>query len=87
MAKFTTLSKMEFKVTLEMTEEEARALDALIGYDVNEFIKNFYTFLGKVYMEEHEEGLRSLFHSRDDLRNQLHKITYARNTFYSKKEE
>lgn len=50
-------------VTICLSEEEARALDALAGYNVNEFLEVFYANMGKAYLEPHEAGLRSLFES------------------------
>ncbi|MCX5478486.1 hypothetical protein OSH08_05690 [Kaistia geumhonensis] len=38
-----------------------RALDALVGYGVDAFLKVFYEKLGEAYMRPHEAGLRSLF--------------------------
>jgi hypothetical protein len=46
---------------LELDEGELGALDALVGYGVEPFLKVFYAELGKSYMERHEKGLRSLF--------------------------
>ncbi|MHC4179286.1 MAG: hypothetical protein ACYSWU_17370 [Planctomycetota bacterium] len=42
-----------------INEVEARALDALAGYGDNAFIEAFYEKLGKAYMRNHEDGLRS----------------------------
>jgi len=54
-------------VTLELvftiTEDEARALDALVGYGDDSFIEAFKEKLGKSYLEGHETGLRSFFQS------------------------
>lgn len=52
-----------FKVTMELTESEARALDALAGYGTDEFLKVFYQHLGKAYLSPYEHGLRTLFDS------------------------
>ena len=51
--------KAEILVTL--TEEEARALSAVVGYNPTDFFKVFYEHLGKTYLAPHEIGLRSLF--------------------------
>lgn len=63
MAKLTARPLMELQVAFAVSEIEARALDALVGYGDDEFIEVFYTKLGKAYMEEHEAGLRSFFKS------------------------
>lgn len=46
-------------VKMVISESEARALDALVGYGDDAFIKAFYENLGTSYMKPHEEGLRS----------------------------
>lgn len=50
---------VELKVTLEISEGEARALNALACYGEKEFIKVFYEKLGKVYLEPYEKDLKS----------------------------
>lgn len=53
--------KVEYEITLNLTEVEARALDALVGYGHEGFLKVFYEHMGKHYMKPHEAGLISLF--------------------------
>lgn len=53
--------KVEATAVLELNEDEIGAIDALIGYGVESFLKVFYEKLGKAYMEPHEAGLRSFF--------------------------
>lgn len=82
MAKLLERPTVELRVALILSEEEARALDALVGYGDDAFIKVFYEHLGKAYMEKHEEGLRALFQSvRDFLPGILERTTRARATF------
>lgn len=50
-------------ITIRLTEPEAAALDAIVGYGADEFLKVFYEHLGKGYLAPHESGLRSLFDS------------------------
>jgi len=38
----------------------------------------FYKYMGEHYLKPHEDGLRSLFDSRENLLKQLHKIKNAR---------
>lgn len=45
------------------TESELRALDALVGYGHEGFLKVFYEKMGRHYLEPHEAGLISLFES------------------------
>jgi hypothetical protein len=71
MAKFENKPRLNFEVVLQLTEEEARALDALAGYEINSFLQAFYTNLGESYMKPHEKGLITLF---EDARNYLRPI-------------
>jgi hypothetical protein len=50
--------KVELELVLTISEGEARALDALSGYNIDTFIKTFYEQLGKHYMTPHEQSLR-----------------------------
>jgi len=68
MAKITAKVGVNFEILLTLNETELRALDALVGYGVDPFLKVFYEKLGKAYMEPHEKGLRSLFDKIDELR-------------------
>lgn len=61
MAKLKQQPLVNVTATLEVNEAELRALDALVGYGDDAFLKLFYQHLGTVYMKPHEEGLRSLF--------------------------
>lgn len=54
-------SRITVEVQALLTEEEVRALDALVGYGIEPFLKVFYEKLGEAYMRPHEKGLRSLF--------------------------
>lgn len=76
-------SKQEFHIQLELTEEEARALDALVGYGGETFTKHFlptfYEKLGKHYMTPYEKGLAKLFDNiRQNIGSSLKKINQAR---------
>ena len=62
MAMIKSQARIEFSVTMvKLTETEARALDALVGYGDDAFLDMFYRNLGKHYMQPHEQGLRQLF--------------------------
>ncbi len=51
---------VSFTLQLTLTEEEARALDAIVGYGDKAFLEAFYEKLGKAYLEPHEKGFISL---------------------------
>lgn len=74
--------KLDLKATLVLEEEEVRALDALVGYGDDAFIKAFYEKLGRAYMEKHEEGLRSfLITIRKSAPAVLHDMNRVRDAF------
>lgn len=56
-------SNADFEITfiLKINETEARALDALVGYGTDVFLREFYKHLGSYYMKPYEMGLRSFF--------------------------
>lgn len=61
MSKVSLSSKIEFEVTLKLTEEEAKALNTIVGYGPDKFVEWFYKNLGQAYLKPHEQGMRSLF--------------------------
>lgn len=63
MAKINGVPNISARITIELSEAEAAALDALVGYGVDSFLDVFYTKLGRAYLQPHEHGLRSLFTS------------------------
>lgn len=74
--------KLTIEITLKLTEEEARALDALSGYGADEFLDVFYEKMGRAYLQKHETGLRTLFQtSRDVLPGILKRLDKARTEF------
>jgi hypothetical protein len=74
--------KIELQVTIALTEAEARALDGLVGYGDDAFVKAFYESLGQHYLKPHEAGLRSLFRSvRAQLPCVLDRVNAARKAF------
>ncbi|RSC37315.1 hypothetical protein EGT36_08615 [Agrobacterium sp. FDAARGOS_525] len=52
---------VQFTSTLTLTETEMRALDAIVGYGFDSFIKVFKRDLGENYIQSHEDGARALF--------------------------
>lgn len=82
MARIEARPTIELKVSFALTEPEARALDAMVGYGDDAFIKHFYEGLGQAYMRDHEQGLRSLFQSvRSQLPGVLGRVDAARKAF------
>ena len=73
----------ELRVTLELTESEVRALDALFGYGEDRFLQVFYQEMGTAYLKPHENGIRSLHQTiRDITSGPLAKIDVARKSMY-----
>ena len=61
MAEIRPTARVTCEATFVLNEIECRALDALIGYGIEPFLKVFYEKMGRTYMEPHEQGLRDLF--------------------------
>jgi len=82
MANMKPMVDIELKVKTTLTEAECRALDALVGYGVDAFLKVFYENMGKSYMQPHEAGLRALFETVGrDVRPYLASVDMARKVF------
>lgn len=83
MAKTIGRPTVQLHVDIQLTELEARAIDALVGYGDDDFVKVFYEKLGKAYMEKYEAGLRSFFKSmREQLPQLLSRADEARKVFH-----
>ena len=88
MAKICEAPKVDLKLTFVIDEDEARALEALAGYGVDQFVAAFYEKLGKGYMERHEQGLRSFLESINAfVPRSLGKIDRARKAFDGSKND
>lgn len=89
MAKIDSRATIQATVTLALSESEAAALDALVGYGVEPFLKVFYKELGEAYLKPHEAGLRSLFESVSagdaSVYAHLRRSADAREVFYGRK--
>jgi hypothetical protein len=82
MAEIAAKPTVTLKIVIALTESEARALDALVGYGDDAFVKAFYERLGEGYMKDHEGGLRSLFKSvREFMPGLLSRTNAARKSF------
>lgn len=72
---------VEFKVNIELTENEARAWDAIVGYGWGPFIKVFKEHLGTHYIKNYEKSAENMFiHTRSSIGSQLHNIDAAKKT-------
>ena len=82
MARIVQRATVDIEAVFSVTEAEARALDALVGYGDDAFIKHFKESLGEAYMRDHEDGLRSFFRSvRDFMPGILKRADDARRAF------
>lgn len=85
MAKISGRPIISGTVTIELTEAEAGALDALVGYGAKSFLKAFYEHLGEAYLKPYEAGLLSLFDSvrcgDASVKSFLNKLREARKVF------
>lgn len=82
MAKITAAPRIQLLVNFEVSEAEARALDALAGYGDDAFVSAFYEKLGEAYMKKHEAGLRQFLKSvRDCVHPAIAQIEDARKVF------
>lgn len=81
----TSSANISGRVYLELTENEARALDAIVGYGADEFVKWFYKNLGTHYLKPHEQAMRSLFEKcRSELPRHFKAFDTAREAFNQK---
>lgn len=71
-------TKVDFKVTMELTENEAKALEAIIGYGFKPFIEMFYKHMGKHYLQPYESSAKALFEKRQEITYQLYNIEQVR---------
>lgn len=74
-----TTAILSFSAVLTLNETEVRALDAIVGYGDDAFLKVFKEKLGAAYIRDHDAGLRSAFEAiRRDVLPALHEIDQAR---------
>ena len=82
MKRFIQQPYVETRATIELSEVEMRALEALIGYGVQPFLDVFYQHMGKHYLRPHEAGIRSLFETiGSDIPDVLRRADAARQAF------
>jgi hypothetical protein len=76
-------AQVEFSIKFTLTKGEAQALDAIVGYGVEPFLKVFYEHMGKAYLQPHEKEMRKLFERvKNDLPCEVRKIEKAENAIY-----
>jgi len=63
MAELYGAPKLDVKITLVLSAQEAQALYALTEYGDMPFLECFYKCLGKDALQPHEQGLRDVFAS------------------------
>lgn len=70
---------MEFAVNIQLTEGEARAWDAIVGYGWEAFISVFEEKLGKHYIAPYKVDAKRMFEqTRSTIGMQLHGIEAAK---------
>lgn len=78
--KVTTSISLSVQITL--TETEARALVAIMGYEADGFIRGFYKQMGRHYLEPHAHAVPGLFKSvKEQLNPALCRVDAARTAF------
>lgn len=82
MSRFITKARIEVSASINLTESELRALEALASYDVEQFLKFFYGNIGTHALKPHESGIRSLFAAvRSEVPALLQSFSQARKAF------
>lgn len=80
--KIKSTSKLDVQIILSLTEQEARALEAIVGYGTEAFLKCFYQHLGEHYLKPHEDGVKTLFETiKLELPKHLRKADNARDAW------
>ena len=79
--KIKSTSEFKVDILLSLSEQEARALEALTAYGTDSFLEVFYKCLGKACLSPHEQGLKSLFETiKKELPQHLEKADTVRRT-------
>lgn len=81
MANVSICGAFKATVLIEVTEQEAGALEALFSYNVAFFLKTFYEEMGQAYLQPYEEGIVSLHNSRGAFKSALDRLKEAREVF------
>lgn len=82
MAQIWSRPEIKLKIALELNEEEARALEYIASYNIEDLLKILYTHMGERPIDEHKQGIISLFKTvRMPLGKWIRKVDDARKTF------
>jgi hypothetical protein len=74
------IADIDAKIVLILSEDEARALEAIVGYGPEKFIEWFEKNHGKHYISKAKLGIKSLFETtRRELPQHISKLEDARN--------
>ena len=85
MGKIKSTSNLDFKLTLELNEMEANALNQICNYESKDFLKVFYEHMGKSYLQPYEDGIISLFKTvKEELGQHIYKINKVRKVLDNK---
>jgi hypothetical protein len=86
MAKIEQRPQIECECIIRLTEPEMRALDAIVGYGWDGFIKTFKQHMGQHYIRDHEAGGKLLFETvRQHIPSILRRADDARAVFQGEK--
>lgn len=86
MAEIAGQPRITLRVTMSLSEEEARALEAIASYDHQVVLQLCYQHLGRAYLQPHEGGFLSLLRSaREHLPRLLKRADEARAVFDGEK--
>jgi hypothetical protein len=86
MVKIEQRGKIECDCVIRLTEPEMRALDAIVGYGWDGFIKTFKQHMGQSYIRDHEAGGKLLFETvRSLIPSILRRVDQAREVFDGEK--
>lgn len=70
--------EVEMNIKLFLSKDEAKSLDAIVGYGSDSFLEIFYEKLGKAYLKPHEKAMRTLFEKLSkELPIEINKIEVA----------
>ena len=82
MAKIEAKTVINGRIVLSLSEIEARAFDALVGYGHEDFLERFKEKFGKHYMQGFEPGFYELWETvRKIMPTELGRIDAARKAF------
>ncbi len=86
MAKISAKADLDLQITFTINEQEARALQALVGYGDEAFLRVFYEKMGRSYLRPHEAGLLQFFATvRASVSGPLDRVDEAREVYAGRK--